>query len=101
MAVVSDAVVSDAVVSDAVVSDAELTALALAADPAAGLAPDAVPIDVFLGRVGAALPEWYMAPVRTRALGRGGRLVVLAVVAAFVVIEAFGLCSTYGQVPFP
>jgi hypothetical protein len=83
-----------------VVSDAELAALALAADPAAGLAPDAVPIDVFLGAAGPALPEWYMAPVRRRRLGRAGRLVVLAVVAAFVVIEAFGLCSTYGQVPF-
>jgi hypothetical protein len=83
----------------AVVSDAELTALALAADPAAGLAPDAVPVDVFLGRAGAVLPEWYMAPVRRR-LGRAGRFVVLTVVAAFVVIEAFGLCSTYGQIPF-
>ena len=83
-----------------VVSDAELTALALAADPGAGLAPDAVPIDVFLGRTGQALPEWYMAPVRARRLGRAGRSVVLAVVVAFLVIEAFGLCSTYGQLPF-
>ena len=83
-----------------VVSDAELTVLALAADPEAGIAPDAVPIDVYLGLAGEALPEWYMPPVRRRRLGRPGRMVVMAVVAAFLVIEAFGLCSTYGQIPF-
>lgn len=82
-----------------VVTDAELAALALAADPAAGLAADAVPLDVYLGRSGEALPEWYMAPVRRRRLGRVGRVVVLAVVVAFLAIEAFGLCSTYGQLP--
>ena len=26
--------------------------------------------------------------------------VVLAIVGAFLLIEAFGLCSTYGQLPF-
>ena len=82
-----------------VVTDAELTALALAADPGAGLAPDAVPIDVYFGRAAQSLPEWYMAPVGRRRLGRGGRIVILAVVLAFLVIEAFGLCSTYGQLP--
>jgi hypothetical protein len=78
----------------------ELTALALAADPDAPLHPDAVPIDQYLGTQAPSLPIWYMAPVARRHMGRVGRLVVLAVVGAFVLIEAFGLCSTYGQLPF-
>ena len=82
------------------ISDAELTALALAADPHAPLDPAAVPIAQYLGAATAPLPEWYMAPVTTHRLGHAGRLVVLAVVTAFVLIEAFGLCSTYGQLPF-
>lgn len=78
----------------------ELTALALAADPDAPLHPDAVPIDRYLGTATPSLPTWYMAPVARRHLGRMGRIVVVAVVGAFVLIEAFGLCSTYGQLPF-
>jgi hypothetical protein len=81
-------------------SDDELTALALAADPGAPLHPDAVPIDRYLGTPSSSLPSWYMAPVSRRRLGRLGRLVVLAVIGAFVLIEAFGLCSSYGQLPF-
>jgi hypothetical protein len=81
-------------------SDEELCALALAADPHAPLAPDAVPIDRYLGRREATLPDWYMAPVAARHSGRARRLVILAVVGAFLLIEAFGLCSTYGQLPF-
>lgn len=84
----------------AVFSDAELTALALAADPDAPLGPDAVPIDVYLGAPNGLLPDWYMAQPRTRRAGRMTRVVVVAVVGAFLLIEAFGLCSTYGQLPF-
>ena len=80
--------------------DEELTALALAADPGAPLDPDAVPIGQYLGTAAASLPDWYMAPVGTRRVGRGGRVVILALIASFMIIEAFGLCSTYGQVPF-
>jgi len=81
-------------------SDEELTALALAADPDQPLDEDAVPIDVYLGSSSKPLPEWYMAPVMTRFTGRFGRAVVLTVASAFLLIEAFGLCSTYGQIPF-
>lgn len=91
---------SHAALSDAELSDAELTALALAADVDAPLGPDAVPIDQYLGCQPALLPLWYMAPVARRRLGRFGRFVVLAVIGAFILIEAFGLCSTYGQIPF-
>jgi len=40
-----------------------------------------------------------MAPVRSRRLGGWYRVVVLAVIGAFLLIEAVGLCSTYGQLP--
>lgn len=86
-----------------VIDEAELTAQALAADPLRPVDADAVPFDVFGGRSAGLLPEWYMPPVTARRGRRGGRarmIVVLAVVGAFLVIEAAGLCSTYGQLPF-
>lgn len=81
-------------------SDDELTALALAADPNQPLDGDAVPLSEYLDNSVGLLPEWYMAPVTTRHMRRGSQLVVLVVIGAFLVIEAFGLCSTYGQWPF-
>lgn len=81
------------------IGDDELTRLALAADPATPLAPDALPLELALPAEAAVLPGWYMAPVGRRRAGRAARLVILGVVAAFLLIEAFGLCSTYGQIP--
>ena len=83
------------------ISDAELTALALAADPDQPLNSDAVSLSEYLSNqpVGL-LPEWYMAPVMTRHIRRAPQLIVMVVIGAFVIIEAFGLCSTYGQWPF-
>lgn len=82
------------------IDDDELEALALAADPDAPLAPDAVPLDVYLGTVAGPLPDWYMPRVTTRRSAGRRRIVILALIGAFVLIEAFGLCSTYGQLPF-
>ena len=77
-------------------SDEELTAMALAADPRAPLAEDALPIGIHLAKFGQALPLWYMPPV----VGRGGRAwktpFVIAVVSAFLLIDLMGLCNTYG-----
>ena len=82
--------------------DDELTRLALAADPDMVLPDDAVPIWKVLGDGSSALlPSWYMpAP-----MGYGGgssrrrkRLIVLLIVAAFLALNAYGLCSTYGQI---
>jgi hypothetical protein len=89
-------------------TDDELTALALAADPDQPLDSDAVPMSDYLSseKVGLSgekvglLPEWYMAPVMTRHISRAPQLVVLIVIGAFLLIEAVGLCSTYGQLPF-
>ena len=87
-------------------TDEELTELALAADPDRPLDPDAIPIGQYLAQeplgqylaAGAGLlPSWYMAAVTARAgANRWRTIIILAVVAAFVTIEAFGLCSTYG-----
>jgi hypothetical protein len=88
-------------------TDAELTALALAADPDQPLDPEAVPLSAYLaglpglGPVSGLLPQWYMPQAMASSSGRGRRwraAIILAIIAAFVAIEAYGLCSTYGQV---
>jgi hypothetical protein len=78
-------------------TEVELTELALAADPDAPVDVDAVPVAVYLAQTSGLLPEWYMpAPMLRRATG--WRVpVMLAVIGAFVFIEALGLCSTFGQ----
>ena len=81
-------------------TDDELTALALAADADGGVAADAVPIGDFLDRAAGPLPDWYMPPVTAVHVGRIRQAVALVVVGAFALIEAAGLCSTYGQLPF-
>ena len=93
------------VFSDQVFTDDELSELALAADADAGVAADAVPLSEFLGAAGESgelLPGWYMpAPAGAGRLLQGWRRrVVLLIVAAFVLINAYGLCSTYGHVGF-
>lgn len=90
----------DAPSDDEALTDDELTALALSADPDAALSSDAVPYQVHLARVGtlarASLPGWYMAPA-TALPGRRWRTpVILTVVAAFLLIDALGLCNTFG-----
>ncbi len=82
------------------ITDDQLTALALGADPCLPMDEGAVPLSVYLGhlgQVGGLLPQWYMpAPMARRA--KGWRVpVVLVIVGAFVVIEALGLCNTFGQ----
>lgn len=76
-------------------SEEQLTELALAADPNAPLPADAVPIDVHLSKFDP-LPLWYMPPVARSGSGRWRRPIVLAVVGAFLMIDALGLCNTYG-----
>lgn len=80
------------------VTDEELEALALGGDPDEPVPADAVPFRVDPG--GDLLPQWYMpAPASgDRSVGPWRRGLVLVVVAAFLVIEAYGLCSTYGPI---
>jgi hypothetical protein len=83
---------------DEPITDEELTALALAADPDRPLDADAVPLSVYLAQVPGLLPNWYMPPAMASSGSRWRTGVILAVILAFVLIEAWGLCSTYGQV---
>lgn len=85
----------------AALTDDELTALALAADPDAPLADDAVSLwDMYRPDTDPLLPQWYMpSPVAGSRLPRGWRRrVVLLIIISFLLIAASGLCSTYGQI---
>lgn len=82
---------------EGVVSDDELTRLALAADPAAPLDPDATAWTPELDGGLQLLPAWYMPLPRTRAAGRRWPATLAAVVVVgFLLIDACGLCITSG-----
>ncbi|MGH9158290.1 MAG: hypothetical protein ACRD1K_21195 [Acidimicrobiales bacterium] len=83
------------------IDDDELTALALAADPDAPVAHDAVCLAHLVDSGEAALlPGWYMPPTSgpSRLLRGWRRRLSLLIVASFILINLYGLCSTYGQV---
>jgi hypothetical protein len=82
------------------VDDEELAAEALAADPLPSL-EGAVPFALAIGEPDRRiLPEWYMPAPSGGAIHLGGwrRNVVFLFVAALLVIEVTGLCTTYGRV---
>ena len=83
------------------IPDAELAALARAADPDEPVGADAVCLwDLAGWDQGTLLPAWYMpAPMRGRSSG-WQRWVIALIVASFLVINAYGLCSTYGSITF-
>lgn len=88
---------------DGSISDQELTALALAADPGAVLPDGAVPFSLAnASSPGDAqlLPDWYMpAPAPGVSARRGWRRrVAIGLVATFLLVNAAGLCSTYGWI---
>ena len=84
--------------------DEELAALALAAEPDAPVPEDAVDLWSLLppgtGTGDRLLPGWYMpAPMGGAGPLTGWRRrLALLVVAALLLITAYGLCNTYGQV---
>ena len=81
-------------------TDEELAELALAADPDAPLGEDSV--SLFSAGALGLLPDWYMPAVAggLPLLHGWRRRVVLLVIASFLLINAWGLCSTYGHVGF-
>jgi hypothetical protein len=83
-------------------SDNELANLALAADPDTQVGPEAVSLWSLAGwDRDQLLPGWYMpAPMPGRTSPRWQRWVIGLIVASFLVINAYGLCSTYGRVEF-
>ena len=77
--------------------------MAVAADPDAELDDDAISLwDVGLEDSDELLPSWYMpSPMaRSRLLYGWRRSVVLLLIASFILINAAGLCVTYGWVQF-
>ena len=89
---------------DVEIDDDELAAEALAADPETEVGDDAVPLVDPLGGASmlGVLPGWYMPPAIAghRLLTGWRRRIVLLIVASFILIDAYGLCSTYGHVGF-
>jgi hypothetical protein len=80
------------------ISDEELTSLALRADPHPTIDPRVAPWRPAVDAVTGLLPDWYMpAPVGARR-GTGARVTIGVIIASFVVINALGLCITYGFV---
>lgn len=79
-------------------SDEELTWLALTADPDTPLDAGAVPWSLYVGQMATVLPQWYMPPATVGHTTRWRTVLVLAIVLALVMIDAWGLCSTYGNV---
>ncbi|HVC68396.1 MAG TPA: hypothetical protein VND44_12440 [Acidimicrobiales bacterium] len=86
------------VVTGAIPTEDELVVLALAARPMTVPAEDAVPMAAYLGGDEGLLPDWYMPTPTTRVRARWRLPVVLGLVAVFLVLEALGLCSTFGHV---
>jgi hypothetical protein len=92
---------TEAELNQSPLTDAELTSLAMAADPDAPLSDDAIPLSLHLAQfAGAALPQWYMAPAGSPSGRRWRTPVVVTIIAAFLLIEALGLCNTFGQLSF-
>lgn len=81
---------------------AEVAEVAVAADPDTVVDADAVSLwDLAGWERGRLLPEWYMpAPMPGRSSSTWQRWVIGLIVASFILINALGLCSTYGRVGF-
>ena len=90
----------DELVDDGPLTDDELTALALAADPDAPIPADAPTVwDVLAPGAAGLLPSWYMpSTFGSRRLTGWRRRVAILLVVAFLLIDAYGLCNTYGRV---
>ena len=84
-----------------VLSDAELTAFALAAEPEPALDDDAVPIRPIDGPGSEpTLPDWYMPAPSSGVRPGWRRRIAIVVVSSILLINAAGLCVTYGPVTF-
>ena len=77
-------------------SDEELTELAMAADPNAPLAHDAVPWRGGSAAHASLLPDWYMPSPMAVRHGRATQFTIVFIVVGFLLNDAFGLCITSG-----
>jgi hypothetical protein len=83
------------------ISDEELTALALAADPDAPIADDAVPVRSLQAEGDPLLPTWYMPVSASRARKDWRAVVAVAIAVGLVLINACAICVTYGFPEIP
>ena len=93
-------IINDNADFDTSISDDELAALAMAADPDIALGVDATCLWDLQGFAPETnLPTWYMsAPMaRTQVVRGWRRRAIVLVIAAFLTIDMYGLCNTYGD----
>ena len=83
------------------ITDDELTALALAADPNAPLAADAVPLRLLNAEGEPLLPEWYMPASAGRVRRDWRSRVAISMAVGIVLINACGICITNGFAELP
>jgi len=84
-------------VADTGLTDAELTDLALAADPGQPFDADAEPWGAGRSSTPGLLPDWYMPGPTNRNHQPWHVAVVVVIITAFLLINALGLCITYGH----
>lgn len=82
------------------ISFEELTALALRADPHPVIDTTVSPWRPGADPVTGLLPDWYMPAPSGHRRGVGVKVAIGAIIASFVVINALGLCITYGFLTF-
>jgi hypothetical protein len=96
-----DSDISELDIDEFEISDEELTALALAADPDAPIADDAVPVSSLQAEGDPLLPSWYMPVSASRARKDWRAVVAVAIAVGLVLINAFAICVTYGFPEIP
>jgi len=79
-------------------TDEELIALALSADPHPIIDPRSTPWRPMADAVTGLLPDWYMPTPSGSHRGKGAKIAIGVIIVSFVVINALGLCVTYGLV---
>ena len=79
-------------------SDEELTSLALSADPHPTIDARVAPWRLTSSVGNGLLPDWYMPAPTGRHRGKGTKVAIGVIVVSFVLINALGLCVTYGFV---
>ena len=82
-------------------TDEEIAAQALAADPDLQLGDDVVPLSMHRREFGNVLPDWYMPPPSAHGPRRRNAVIATVIIASLLLVNALGLCITYGRLEVP